>query len=141
MGKYLGPVIDVVNAMTYKIFLPYVNYVCRSTVCPCTPVEEENHVFLADREKYMSQVQEALGAACAVGYFEDADLTPEFDYYSDDIEDGFEGTPDDILPPKPKVKNNYVGINVLLPRDNDMAQGRVRKRARDNDGNPIGRAN
>ena len=54
MGKYLGPAIDVVNAMTYKILLPYVNYVCRSTVCPCTPVEEENHVFLADREKYMS---------------------------------------------------------------------------------------
>ena len=37
----------------------------------------------------MSQVQEALGAACAIGYFEDADLTPEFDYYYDDVKDGF----------------------------------------------------
>ena len=30
----------------------------------------------------MSQVQEALGAACTVGDFEDADLTPKFDYYA-----------------------------------------------------------
>ena len=51
----------------------------------------------------MSQVQEALGAACTVGGFEDADLTPEFDYYADNTEDGFEGTPDETLPPTPEV--------------------------------------
>ena len=46
-------------------------------------------MFLADREKYLSQVQEALGATCTVGDFEDDDLTLEFDYYADDVEDGF----------------------------------------------------
>ena len=98
MGRYLGPGIDVSNAMTYKILLPNGNYVCRSTIRPWTPVEESNPVFLLDREKYMSQLQEDLGAACTVGDLEDADLTPEFDYYEDNIEDGFEGTPYETLP-------------------------------------------
>ena len=89
----------------------------------------------------MSQVQEALGAACTVGDFDDADLTHKFDYYADNVEDGFEGTPDEILPPTPEVNNNYVGANVLLPRGNDMDQERVCKHAHDNGGNPIGRAN
>ena len=80
----------------------------------------------------MSQLQEALGATCTVADFEGADVTPEFDYYSDDVQDGFEGTPDEILPPTLEVNNNYVDANILLPRDNNMAQGRVCKRARDN---------
>ena len=42
----------------------------------------------------MSHVQKVLGADCTIAYFEDADLTPEFDYYADDVKDGFEGTPD-----------------------------------------------
>ena len=89
MGRYLRSDIDVGNAMTYKWLLPDGNYVCRSTACPSAPVEEANHVFLADCVKYVSQVQEALGAACTVGDFEDADLTSEFDYYADDVEDVF----------------------------------------------------
>ena len=112
-GQYLGPVIDVGNAMTYKILFLDGNYVCRMTVGPWTPVEEANHVFLADYEKYMSQVQEALGAACTVGHFEDADLTPEFDYYADDVEDGFEGSPDETLPSTLEVNDNYIGANVI----------------------------
>ena len=39
-------------------------------------------------------------------------LTPDFEYYADGIEDGFEGTPDKIkeaLPPTPEASENYVG--------------------------------
>ena len=89
----------------------------------------------------MSQVQEALGAAFTIVYFEDADLTPEFYYYADDVKDGFERNPDEIIPPTQEVNDKYFGANVLLPPVNDRAQGRVRKRACDNDGNSIGRAN
>ena len=89
----------------------------------------------------MSQVQEALGAACAVGYFEDADLTPEFDYYYDDVKDGFQRTPDETLPPTSELNDKYVSENVFLSRENDVLQGRVCKLARDKYGNPIGRAN
>ena len=88
---------------------------------------------------YKSQVKEALGAACTVGDFEDADLTPEFDYYADDVEDGFERTSDETLPPMLEVNDNYVGANILLTRGNDMFQGIFRERARDKYGNTIGR--
>ena len=52
-------------------------------------------------KKYMSQVQVALCAACTNEDFEDSELTPEFDYYADDVKDGFEGTHDETLPPTP----------------------------------------
>ena len=39
------------------------------------------------------------------------------------------------------MNDNYVGARVELPLGDGMAQGRVTKRARDNDGNPLGRAN
>ena len=141
MGRYLGPAIDVSNSMTYKILLPDGNYVCHLTVCPWTPVEEANPVLLADRGKYMSQVQKALVSDCTIGDFEDSDLTPEIEYYADEIEDCIEGTPDETLPTTPEVNDNYVVANVLLPFGNDIVQGRVCKHARDNDGNPIGREN
>ena len=38
------------------------------------------------------------------------------------------------------MNDNYVGVRVELPLGKGMAQGRVTKRARDNDNNPIGRA-
>ena len=37
-----------------------------------------------------------------------------------------------------KENHKYVGANVLLPRGNNMAQGRVCKHSRDKYGNPIG---
>ena len=72
------------------------------------------------------------------------DLTPKFEYYADGVEYGFEGTPDEIKeapPPTPEASENYVGLRIQLPQGQSLAQGRVLKRARDNDDNVIGRAN
>ena len=77
----------------------------------------------------MSQVQEDLCDDCTNGDFEDADLTPKFDIYSGYFEDGFEGNPDETLPPTPEVHDNYVGENVLLPRGKFLVQGIVLKSA------------
>ena len=90
------------------------NYVCCLTVCPWNLVEYENTVFLVDSEKYMYKVQEALGAACTVGEFKYADLTPEFDYYVGDTEDGFEGTTDKTLPPTLEGNDKYISVNALF---------------------------
>ena len=49
--------------------------------------------------------------------------------------------PPKLLPPKPEADDNYVGAELLLPRGDSMAQGRVTKRLRNNNGNPVGRAN
>ena len=72
------------------------------------------------------------------------DLTPEFEYYADGVEDGFEGTPDEIKeapPPAPEASDNYIRSRLQLTRGQSLAQGRMMNRARDNDDNVIGRAN
>jgi len=144
IGRYLGPAIDVGTTVAYKILKANGKYICRPTVCPRTNAEEASPALLAERETFMTQAKEALGPSTTVSDFEDIDLTPDFDYYADD-EDGVEGTPDELptqlLPPTPKVDDNYVGAELMLPRGDSMAQGRVTKRLRDNDGNPVGRAN
>ena len=50
---WLGPAIDVGTAMTDKCLLPNGGYVCRSTMRPWTPVEEDDPVWLAERVSFM----------------------------------------------------------------------------------------
>ena len=140
-GRYLGPATDMGTAMTYKILRPDGNYVCRQTVRSWTMEEEACPALLKEREAFMVKARSNLGPASSEQDFEPDDLTPEFDYYADDDEDGFEGTPDEILPPTPEASDNYVDAQLMLPRGDTMAQGRVVKRRRDNDGNVVGRAN
>ena len=45
----------------------------------------------------MTSVYDNLGPACTVADFAEDELTPELEYYADKDDDGFEGTPDDIL--------------------------------------------
>ena len=72
--------------------------------------------------------------------FDPSDLTPDCIYYKDDESSYQEGTADEILP-TPEGNDNYVNAEIMLPRGDEMAMGRVTKRARDSDGNPLGNAN
>ena len=119
IGRWFGPAIDVVTAMTYKILRPDGGYVCRSTVRSCTSNEEANPVRMAERVYFMKQLNSFIGHAAKLSDFPLNDLTPEFDYYADGIEDVFEGTPDEIKeapPPTPEASENYVGSRLQLPR-------------------------
>ena len=73
---------------------------------------------------FMKQLNSCIGHAAKLSNFPLNDLTPEFDYYADSIEDGFEGTPDEIKeapPPKPQDSDNYVGSQLQLPRGQILA--------------------
>ena len=104
-----------------------------------TPKEEANPDLLAARESFMKRVHDALGPACTVDDFTAEEITPEFEFYADKDETGFEGTPDEPLPPTPEAGDNYVGAHVTLPRGDSEALGKVVKRARDNYENAVGR--
>ena len=72
----------------------------------------------------MTQLTDSSGPAADPEDFPYNDLTPEFEYYADGVEDGFEGTPDEIpaVPvPTPEVGDNYVGVFLSLPRGSAMA--------------------
>jgi hypothetical protein len=129
--------------MTHKVLKPNGQVLSRNTVRSWTPEEERSDALMKARQEYMTSVEAALGPACTEDDFEDDELTPVFESYEDEDEDGMEGTPDEVLPPTPEAGDNYVGARLLLPRGGDegMAQGKVTKRARDNTGNPVGRAN
>jgi len=128
--------------MTHKVLKATGNYVCRTTVRAWTPTEEAEPALLSQRTAYMNSIKQTCGPAATIDDFPKEAITPEYEYYADDHqEDGFEGTPDEILPPTPEYKDNYVGANILLPRGEGMARGTMRKRARDEDDNPVGRAN
>ena len=92
IGRWLGPAIDVSTDMTYNILKPDGDYVCRSTVRAWTPKEEANPVRMAERVYFMEQLNSCIGQTSKLSDFPLNDLTPEFEYYADGIEDGFSGT-------------------------------------------------
>ena len=49
--------------------------------------------------------------------------------------------PPEELEPTPEVGDNYVNTEVMLPRGDNMARGKAKRRKRDANGNLIGRAN
>ena len=99
---------------------------------------------MAERVSFIKQLNSCIGHAAKLSDFLLNDLTPEFEYYADGVEDEFKGTPDEIKeasPPTQEALYNYVGSRLQFPCGQSLAQGRVLKRARDNDDNVIGRAN
>ena len=99
---------------------------------------------MVERVSFMEHLNGCIGHAAKLSGSPLNDLTPEFEYYADVVEDGFEGTPDEIKeapPPRPEASDNYVGSILQFPRGQGLARGKVLKRARDNDDNVIGRSN
>ena len=142
IGRYFGPALDVGSTMTHKVLMFNGEYVSRGIVSRWSPEEVRNPALLQARQNFMTELEAALGPNCVPGDFDHDDVTPVHEMYADENEDGLEGTPDEELPPTPEAGDNYVGALLLLPRsgDLDMAQGKVVKRARGLDGNPMGRA-
>ena len=106
IGRWLGPAIDDCTAMTYYILRPDGGYVCHSNLRSCTSNEEANPVRMAERVSFMKQLNSYISHAAKLSDFPLNDLTPEFEYYLDGVEDGFEGPPDEIKeapPPTPEA--------------------------------------
>ena len=137
------PAPDVGTAMTYKILKSNGWMVHRGTVRAWTPEEIANPALQKQQDDFMAAIHSHMGRAAEPADFPEADLTPDLPYYADDDEDGFTGNPDeveDVEIPTPEAQDNYLGGSLKLSFGDGLAQGRFTKRARDNDGNVIGRA-
>ena len=139
LGRYLGPALDIGSSMCYKILKADGNFACRTTVRPLTLKELADPSHIKLREDFNTHIADRLGAAPTKTDFDPSDLTPECVYYEDDDSPFQEGSPDEILP-TPEGSDNYVNVEIMLPRGDEMAMGRVTKRARDPDGNAMGTA-
>ena len=68
-------------------------------------------------------------------------LTPTYEYYDDDHQDGTPDAPPEQFTPTPEIGDNYLNIELMLPRGGTLARGQVTERKRDHEGNVIGRSN
>ena len=80
IGRWLGPAIDVGNAVTYNILRPYGGYACRSTVRSWTSDKEANPIRMSDRVSFMKQLNSCIGHAAKFSDFTLNYLTPELEY-------------------------------------------------------------
>ena len=97
--------------MTYNMFCSNGGYVCCNTVRAWTPLNEANARVFAERASLMTQLTDSIGHADPED-FPYKDLTSEFEYYTDGVEDGFEGNPSKITEvPVPVLE---LGETILL---------------------------
>ena len=68
-------------------------------------------------------------------------LTPTYEYYDDDHQDATPNAPPEQLTPTPEIGDNYLNMELILPRGGTLARGRVTERKRDHEGNVLGRSN
>jgi len=68
-------------------------------------------------------------------------LTPTYDRYDDDHQEGNPNAPSEDEVPAPEIEDNYLNMEIMLPCGGTLARGRVTERKRDHKGNTIGRAN
>ena len=142
LDRYLGPSIDVGPALTAKILKDNGQIVPRSTYPGLTPEEIESPLEQAKRKKFDEKVEIALGPKASLEDFQELDAeTPIYDSYEDDADCGMPDPPSEELEPTPEAGDSYVNTEVMLPRGDSMARGRVVYRKRDADGNLIGWSN
>ena len=65
-------------------------------------------------------------------------LTPDPDYYDENDPINSDHGDTEITP---EMGDNYLSVEIMLPRGDTMVKGRVAARKRDKDGNPVGLAN
>ena len=141
LGRYCGPIIDVGPAITAKILINNGQQVHRSTYSALTPDELVNLDEIKASDEFDTAIRQKLGPATSDKYFEsDPEIvTPTLDRYEDD-EEHQTHMPEvgDIAHEK---MDKYIGAQIMISHGDTVAQGSVRHRKRDVEGNTIGRAN
>ena len=111
---------------------------CRSTLRHLTDKEHQSSVHLYRQRKFNESVATHLGPAATVQDFPAKNLTPDLDHFdnTDIIDPGYGDA--EITP---KMGDNYLSAEIMLPRRDTMVKGCFAARKRDQDGNPVGLAN
>ena len=148
LGRYLGPSIGVGPAQTARILIANGEVLDRSTFRSLTPAEIENEELSHERKAFRKSVEARWGPKATEADLEVDDLgllpTPTNHSYFDDLQsaDTFPDLKEELPEiPTPEAEDTYVNAEIMLPRGDGFARGRVVKRKRGIDGEVIGRAN
>ena len=91
VGCWLGPVVDVGSALTYKTLKSNGQVVPRSTIRHLTLDELTNPGHIATTKAFDDNIIQKLGVPATENDFDKDYLTPTYEYYDDDHQDA---TPD-----------------------------------------------
>ena len=141
MGRWLGPAVDVGSALKYKILKSNGQVVPRSTIRHLTLDELTNPDHIAMTKAFDENIIQKIGVPATENDFDKDNLTPTFEYYNDNNQYIAPDAPPEQLTLKPEIGDNYVKMELILPRGGTLAMGRVTERKRDHEGNVIGRSN
>ena len=141
VGRWLGPVIDVGSALTYKILKSNGHVVLRSTIRQLKLDEVTSSDHIALRNTFDDNIVQKIGAVATKSNFPADYLTPTFDCYDDDHQEGTPHALPEDEAPTPEIGDNHLNMEIMLPCGGTLARGQVIGRKRDHKGNTIGRAN
>jgi hypothetical protein len=138
LGRYLGPAIDTGSALTAKILKSNGVFVSRSTLRHLTDEELSSSVHKEMRPKFDESIEHYLGPVALPQDFPSEDLTPDPAYFGNtNVMDPEYGDAEIT----PKIGDNYLSTELILPKGGLMVKGRVTARKSNRDNNPVGRAN
>ena len=144
LGRYLGPSIDVGPAMTSKILTQKGTVLHRSTYRPLS--EKEVVTMTDDFKSFNESIQAKLGPSAspadfhAIGGEETVQFEPYYAHHEVDVDD-IPFSMKDESEQTPEAHDQYVNAEVMLPRGDKLASGKVIGRKRDANGDVAGRAN
>ena len=161
LGRWLGPTDEEVgSAMTSKILMQNCHLYYTATHRPLTQKEWDDPDERRKREAFDQEVNRRLGEPLEEGDIIEVDpdaVTPTHDLYSDKVEGTYKPQPDadEIHRPisdeeednivedgdTPGVSDQYIGATVDIKHQGELRSGKVKERARDDDGQFIGEAN
>jgi hypothetical protein len=122
MGRYLGPAIDTGSALTAKILKSNGVFVCRSTLQHFTDEELSSSVHQEMRRKFHESIEHHIGPAALPQDFPSEDLIPDPAYFdaTNAMDPDYGDT--EITP---KIGDNYLYAELMLPKGGVMVKGRV----------------
>ena len=161
LGRWLGPADDSVgSAMTSKILMFNCHIYITATLRPITQEEWDSVDERQKRDAFDEEIKRRLGEPLTEEDIVEIDpdaVTPVHEFYSDSVEGTWEHQPDadDIHRPvtddvedhivededTPDVNDQYIGATVDITHKGELRSGRVKERARDEDGQFTGNAN
>ena len=101
VGRWLGPAVDVGSALTYKILKSNGQVVPRSTIRHLTLDELTNPDPIAMRIAFDDNIIQKICVPANENDFDKDYLTPTYEYYDDDHQDGTPDAPPEQFTPTP----------------------------------------
>ena len=82
-----------------------------------------------------------IGVPATENDFDKDYLTPTYEYYDDDHQEGTPDAPPEQFTWTPEIGDNYLNMELMLSCGGTLARVRVTELKRDHEGNVIGRSN